>query len=142
MYFCKLKNCCCFDLTTGTIIIAVLELVACILAIIFNSLSSYTSVTLIVSSAIYGLLCFMVIIGVKTENSNCLLPWILVTLISIILMFIGLIFIFVSFFKAQKDYTTVENQGKMDLTLDFLFLLNLIGLSKYCYISIIISENK
>lgn len=134
MYFCKLKNCCCFDLNTATIFIAGLELFASIVTIVVNSVTSYTSVTLIVSSAVYGILCLLVIIGVKTENSNCLLPWILVTFISIILMFIGLIFIFVSFFKVPKNYTTTGDEGKMDLTLDFLFLTNLIGLSKFLFL--------
>ncbi|KAL5282367.1 hypothetical protein ACFFRR_005504 [Megaselia abdita] len=140
MFFCKLNSCCCFNLSTGTTIIAGIQLFACFINILFNSLSTYTSFSLIVSSAVYGILCALVIFGVKSKSSNCLLPWIVVTLIGIILMFIGLIFIFVSFFKAPRDYTTIEDQGKKDLTLDFLFLINFIGLCISIYLWTVVNS--
>lgn len=95
----------------------------------------------IVSSSIYAILCVLVILGVKTEKSTYLLPWIVITMIGIILMFIGQIFIFVSFFKTPKKYTTdtsQDDEDRNDLILDFLFLINFIGLSKYIFINDII----
>ena len=134
MIFCNTENCCCFNLKTGTIVIAVMQLIGCFINIFFEIFSENKSGPILASSVIFLVLCSLLIFGAHKERPNFFLPWLIVTFLGIVMMFIGLIYIFVSFFRSDADqltYRTSNLKNKEDLRLDVFFLINLIGFSEF-----------